>query len=231
MSRQIILVPGQLCNERIWQHQVPVLSRLGDVIIATQQKHDTIGAMAQSILDGATDRFNLVTHAMGGFVAFEILRRAPERVAKIVLISTLAPADTPQQTVRREGYLRLVEEGKFDGIIEERIPILVHPDRTSDTALVATLRTMAAETGPDAFLNQQRAIMTRADSVASLGAIACPSLIIFGRQDGITNMNHQNQMLAGIPGALLEIIEDCGHMVPLERPEPLNALLETFLTA
>lgn len=226
---EIVLIPGQLCTELVWEPQLAELCLLGNVTIAVQREYDTVGAMAQAVLDAAPARFALVTHAMGGFVAFEILRRAPKRVEKLVLMSTLAPADTPKQTARREGYLRLVEQGKFDGIIDERIPMLVHANRAVDRALTATLRRMAADTGAKAFLKQQRAIMSRPDSVASLAAIACPTLIVFGHEDGITTHEHQQQLLDGIPGARLEIIEDCGHMVTLERPEAVNALLGNFL--
>ena len=200
MTGSIVLIPSQLCTEIAWQNQVPVLEKHARVSVAVQREHDSVGAMAQSVLDGIAGRFTLATHGMGGFVAFEILRRAPQRVERLVLISALAPADTPKQTARREGYLRLVEQGKFDGIIEERIPMLVHRARVNDAPLVAVLRRMAADTGPQAFLRQQRAIMTRPDSVATLGTISCPTLLMFGRQDGITTLEHQQQMLDGIAG-------------------------------
>jgi len=231
MDRSIVFLPGQLCTAALWQPQVPALTALGSTSILVQRDHDTVGALAQAVLDASPRRFALVAHAMGGFVAFEILRRDPARVEKLMLISTLAPADTPKQTVRREGYLRLVEQGKFDGIIDERIPMLVHPDRVNDAPLTDTLRQMAADTGPETFLRQQRAIMSRPDSVASLSAIPCPTLLMFGRQDGITTLDHQQQMLDGIANATLEIVENCGHMVTLERPAETNAMLLRFLSA
>jgi pimeloyl-ACP methyl ester carboxylesterase len=157
------------------------------------------------------------------------MRRAPGRVRRLVQISTLAPADTPVQTARREGYLRLVEAGRFTEVVEERIPILVHPDRRGEAALVGAARAMAAETGAAAFLRQQRAIMTRADSRPGLAAIACPTLLVVGRQDGIVTQAHQDEMASAIPGARLEIIEDCGHLATVERPEAVNGLLRGFL--
>jgi pimeloyl-ACP methyl ester carboxylesterase len=166
---------------------------------------------------------------MAGFVAFEILRQEPERVEKLVMMSTLAPADTPAQTARREGYLRLVEQGRFDDVIEERIPLLVHPERRNDAGLTAILRQMAKDTGAEAFLRQQRAIMSRPDSRPGLSAISCPVLLIYGRADGITTWEHQQEMLGAISGARLETIEDSGHMLPLERPDELNALLRPLL--
>lgn len=225
----IALVPSQLCTELVWEKQLPILSSFGTPRVFAQRDHDTIGAMAQSVLDAMPPHFALVAHGMGAFVAFEMLRRAPERISRLVLMSALAPADTPKQTVRREGYLRLVEQGKFDGIIEERIPMLVHPARTSDVGITATLRRMAKDTGPEIFQRQQRAIMSRADSRPSLSAISCPTLLVFGREDGITTIDHQHEMRDGIAGARLEILENCGHMMPIEKPDEVNALLSAFL--
>jgi pimeloyl-ACP methyl ester carboxylesterase len=228
-KHDIILIPGQLCTELLWEQQLPVVSSFGTPQIFAQREHDHIGAMAQSVLDASPARFTLVAHAMGGFVAFEMLRRDPARVEKLVLMSTLAPADTPKQTVRREGYLRLVEQGKFDGIIEERIPMLIHPSRTGESTLTGKLRRMAQDTGPDIFQRQQRAIMSRRDSRPSLAEISCPTLLVFGREDGITTMDHQREMLDAIPGARLEILETCGHMMTLEKPQEVNALLSAFI--
>lgn len=229
MPQDIVLIPSQLCTELVFEPQMPLLSSLGRPRVFVQRDHDTVGAMAQSVLDASPERFTLITHGMGGFVAFEMLRRAPQRIGKLVLMSALAPADTPKQTERRMGYIRLVEQGRFDGIIEERIPMLVHPSRMGDAALTAVLRRMASDTGAEVFQRQQRAIMARPDSRPMLASIACPTMLVFGRQDGITTIEHQNEMAAAIPDVRLEIIEDCGHMMTLEQPDAVNALLKGFL--
>jgi pimeloyl-ACP methyl ester carboxylesterase len=229
MSHDIVLIPSQLCTELVFEPQMPVLSSLGRPRVFVQRDHDTVGAMAQSVLDASPERFTLITHGMGGFVAFEMWRRAPQRIRRLVLMSALAPADTPKQTERRMGYIRLVEQGRFDGIIEERIPMLVHPSRTSDAALTAILRRMASDTGPEVFQRQQRAIMARPDSRPILASIACPTMLVFGRQDGITTIEHQNEMRNAIPDVRLEIIEDCGHMMTLEKAGVVNGLLRAFL--
>jgi pimeloyl-ACP methyl ester carboxylesterase len=221
-----IFLSGQLCTESLWQHQRGLVATER---MLTLFDHDTVAGLARSVLAMASQRVSLVAHGMAGFVAFDILRQQPERVEKLVLMSTLAPADTPKQTVRREGYLKLAQEGRFDGIIEERMPMLVHPDRQNDNALTAILRTMARDTGVEAFLRQQRAIMSRPDSRPGLPAIPCPVLLIYGRADGISTIEHQQEMLDAIPNAQLEIIETSGHMLPLERPDEVNALLRAFL--
>jgi pimeloyl-ACP methyl ester carboxylesterase len=227
----VVLIGGQLCTERLWQDQLPALRALGDVIIAVPRDDDTVAAMAERLLHRLPPRFSVIAHAMGGFVAFEMLRKAPERVHCLALLSTLAPADTAVQTARREGYLRLVEAGNFAGVVEERIPILLPPDRRGDRALVDIVRSMAADTGADTFLHQQRAIMTRPDSRPGLPVIGCPTLILFARQDGIVTREHQDEMLRAIPGARLEVVEDCGHIMTLEQPERVANLLAGWIAA
>lgn len=229
MASPVVLIAGQLLTARLWAPQVEALGDRFELILADQSSHDTIPAMAAAILDAAPPRFSIVGHAMGAFVAFEMLRQAPARVGRLVLMSALASADGPAQTARREGYLRLVEDGRFDDVVEERLPLLLSPARRSDPELVGAARAMAAATGPDAFLRQQRAIMARTDSRPSLAAIACRTLILFGRQDGIVTLAHQEEMLDGIPGARLEILEDCGHLMTLEQPARVNALLAGWL--
>jgi pimeloyl-ACP methyl ester carboxylesterase len=219
-----LFLAGQLSTKLLWKNQ----QALADGI-ATLRDHDTVRELAQVTFDAAPPRFALVAHGMAGFVAFEMLRQQPKRIEKLVLMSVLAPADTPKQTARREGYLRLVAEGRYGDVIEERIPMLVHPDRVNDAPLVADLRTMAQDIGPDDFLHQQRAIMSRPDSRPGLAAISCPVLLIYGRADAITTLEHQQEMLGVIPDVRLEVVEDSGHMLPLERPERVNALLRGFL--
>jgi pimeloyl-ACP methyl ester carboxylesterase len=200
-----------------------------DVTHADNGADDRISDMAARALAAAPGRFNLVAHAMGAFVAFEIMRRAPDRVLSLALCSTLAQNDTPAQTERRLGYARLVEEGRFDQVVEERIPILLHPDRRDDGALLGVVRRMAEQTGPERFLNQQRAIMTRIDSRPGLPAISCPTLIVAGRQDGIVTEAHQSDMRTGIPHAQFRWIDQCGHILTHEQPGAVGALLRDWL--
>jgi pimeloyl-ACP methyl ester carboxylesterase len=224
----IVLLPGQLCTAALWRHQCEALSPDFDTRVMVLDRQDNVRDMASWVLEQMPAEFSLAAHAMGGFVAFEILRQAPARVVKLALLSTLAPADTSKQTERRQGYLRLVEQGRFAQIIEERIPMLVHPNRVSDENLVGVVRQMAAETGPEAFQRQQRAIMSRQDSTESLASIPCETLIVFGRADAITTLDHQQQMLDRIPNARLEIVEGSGHMVTLERPDVVNTAFRAF---
>lgn len=228
MSIPIVLITGQLLTDAVWQ---PLLDAWRDreVIIADNRSDDTIAGFARRLLDNAPPKFILIGHAMGGFVAFEVMRRAPERVAKIALIATLASADGPAQTARRQGYIDLVTSGRFDQVVEERIPILFPVEKRSDARLIGIARQMAADTGAETFLAQQRAIMARIDSRPQLGEIAVPTLLIWGEEDGITSRAHHDEILDAIPGARLEVVPGAGHLPTVEVPEVVVPLLTMFV--
>ncbi|HEY0651430.1 alpha/beta fold hydrolase [Phenylobacterium sp.] len=225
----VVFATGQLLTEDVWAPQAAAFSHDYDVVVADHGRDDTIAGMAQRLLDAAPERFHLIAHAMGGFTAFEVMRQQPERVLSLVLIATLAPNDGPAQTERRQGYIRLVEAGQFDQVVEERVPILLPPDRRDDARLLDLVRRMADDTGAERFLAQQRAIMSRIDSRPSLSAINVPTLVIRGAEDGITTRAHQDEILAGVPHARFVEIPGCGHLPTLESPEMTNRLLRDWL--
>lgn len=225
----VVFASGQLLTVDCWAPQAVALADDYDLRFADHTRDETISGMAARLLAEAPDRFHLVAHAMGGFTAFEVMRQAPQRVISLVLIATLAPNDGPAQTERRQGYIRLVEDGRFAEVVEERIPILVHPARREDAPLLTVVRRMAADTGAQTFLRQQRAIMTRPDSRPSLGAIRAPSLVLRGAQDGITTPGHVDEIVGAIPHARFEEIPDCGHLPTLEKPQTTNRLLAAWL--
>jgi len=227
----VVLITGQLLTHEVWGPTSDALRRRHEVIVADHTRDDTIAEMARRTLASSPAQFDLVGQAMGGFVAFEILRQAPERVRRLALLSTLAANDGPAQTQRRQGYIRLVESGNFEEVVEERIPLLVHPARREDLPLLASVRRMAMDTGAETFLRQQRAIMTRIDSRPGLAAITCPTLVVWGRQDGITTEVHQAEIMAGIAGARLEVVEECSHLTTLEMPVTSTRLLSDWLAA
>lgn len=224
----LVLACGQLLDQRVWAPQVAALSAARTVSVSDHQSDDTIAGMARRLLDAAPARFALAGLAMGGFIAFEVLRQAPERVDRLALLATLAPNDGPAQTARRQGYIDLVESGRFADVIEERIPLLFSTGRRSDEALLTLARQMAADTGAETFLRQQRAIMGRPDSRPTLPAIRVPTMILWGDADGIATRAHQDEMLA-IPGAELVVLPGAGHLATLEQPAAVNAALEHWL--
>lgn len=225
----VVFASGQMLTAETWAAQAAALALDFDLQMSDHGQDDTIAGMAARLLAEAPQRFHLVAHAMGGFTAFEVMRQQPERVASLVLIATLAPNDGPAQTERRQGYIRLVEDGRFAEVVEERIPILLHPARREDQPLLTVVRRMAKETGAARFLGQQRAIISRADSRPSLAAIRAPTLLIRGEEDGIITMAHQDEILAGIVGSRFDAIADCGHLPTLEKPVTTSRILADWL--
>jgi pimeloyl-ACP methyl ester carboxylesterase len=223
----IVLVAGLNCSARLYADQIPVLWQFGPVVVADHRRDDSMAAMARRILAAAPPRFALAGLSMGGYIAFEILRQAPERVARLALLDTGARAETPERTEQRKPLIALARSGRFAEIFESQYPTLVHRSRHSDAALMAAVRTMNEETGPEAYLRQQAAIMSRPDSRPGLAAIACPTLVLVGDSDEPTPPELAREMAAAIPGAKLVVVPECGHLSTMERPQAVNkALLE-----
>jgi len=186
-------------------------------------------AIAAGILATAPPRFALAGLSMGGYIAFEIVRQAHERVAALALLDTSARPDTPQQSERRDAQIAMAREGRFAEVSDLLWPVLVHRDRQDDADLKAVVRLMADETGPDAFIRQQTAIKTRPDSRPDLADIRCPCLVIVGDGDTLTPPELAREMADGIPGAGLVTVPGSGHLSTLERPEAVNAGLASLM--
>jgi len=229
MRAPLLLLSSQLCDARIWRQQLDDLADLAPVAALPLLEGDSMPAMAAAVLDGAPPRFALAAHGMGGFVALEMLRQQPARITRLALLGTLATADGPAQIARRQGYIRLVEQGRFDEIIEQRLPLLFHPDHGNDPALTAIARSMARDTGAARFLQQQRAIIARIDSRPFLALIRCPTLVVGAREDAVAPPEAVQELASGIPHARLEMIEHCGHFAQLEQPLAVTRLLRAWL--
>jgi pimeloyl-ACP methyl ester carboxylesterase len=226
----LVFIPGLLCDELLWQPQVAALSGLADCWMADPTRSDTMAGVAAGVLrDAPFDKFALAGLSMGGYVALEIVRQARHRVLKLALLDTSARADTPEQSRKRMAFISLAERGRFLGVTDALLPMLVHPGRLADRELVATIKRMAKNTGKEAFVRQERAIMSRTDSLPWLRTIACPTLVLCGRQDALTPLERHEEMARAIAGSKLEIIEDCGHLSTLERPAEVNAALRRWL--
>jgi pimeloyl-ACP methyl ester carboxylesterase len=159
------------------------------------------------------------------------MRQAPRRVARLALLDTAATAEQAQQTQRRMDFIAWAGRGEFARVTETLLPLLVHAERLTQRTLIDTIVSMANNIGKDAFVRQQRAIMSRSDSLGLLASIACPTLVLCGRQDALTPLARHEEIARGIKGAQLEIIEDCGHLSTLERPAEVNSALRRWLGA
>jgi pimeloyl-ACP methyl ester carboxylesterase len=219
-----LLIPGLLCSARLYAEQIPELWRFGPVIVADHTRGESIAEIAERILADAPPRFALAGLSMGGYLAFEIVRRAPERIERLALLDTMARADPPDHTERRRRLIALTRDGRFDDVADLLLPVVFH-HRTD--ALRDLNRLMAQEVGPDAFVRQQTALIARPDSRADLAGIRCPTLVLVGEHDQLTPPELSEEMAAAIPGARLVIVPDCGHASTLEQPrEVTHALVE-----
>jgi len=223
----ILLVPGLVSSPRIYAPVVPALWRFGPVTVANHIRDDSMGAIARRILAEAPPRFALAGHSMGGYIAFEIMRQAPERVAKLALINTQARPDTPEASERRRALTARAQAGEYHAILDELFPIFVHPSRRDDASLRQLVRDMGDDVGPEAFVRQQTAVIGRADSRPTLATIACPALVLSGDTDNTIPNSLSVEMADGIPGAKLEILANCGHLPQVEATEAtIEALVE-----
>ena len=224
-----LLLPGLLGSPRLYAPQLPALWQFGPVIVADHRRDDSIAAIARRILAHAPPRFSLLGLSMGGYIALELLRQAPGRIARLALLDTSARADAPEQRLRRGELIELARAGRFDEVADLAYPGLVHPDRLADQALRATVRSMAQDTGAEAFIRQQTAIMNRPDSRADLAAIGCPTLVLVGEADQLTPPARAQEIAAGIRGAQLVEVPASGHLSTLEQPERVTAALVAWL--
>jgi pimeloyl-ACP methyl ester carboxylesterase len=227
---KLVLVPGLLCTRALWEPQITALSDIADCMVADHTRHKTMAGIARSILKTAPDRFALVGLSMGGYIAYEIVRQAPERVERLALLDTGSRADTPERTAGRRDLVATAQREGVRRAQELLIPSLIHPSRHSDRPLVETILQMAADTGLAAFKRQEEAIIGRPDNRPFLPRIRCPTLVVVGEQDALTPPELAREIADGIPGAKLKIIPDCGHLSTLERPEAVNRALRVWLT-
>jgi pimeloyl-ACP methyl ester carboxylesterase len=223
----ILLVPGLVCSPRIFSPVIPALWRFGPVTVANHIRDDNMGAIARRILAEAPPRFALAGHSMGGYIAFEIMRQAPERVAKLALMNTQARPDSPEATARRRGQIARAQGGEFRAVLDELFPGFVHPSRREDVSLRQLVYDMGDDVGAEAFVRQQSAVMGRPDSRPALAWIKCPTLVLSGDEDNTIPNSLSAEMANGIPGAKLVILPNCGHLMQPEQPQATaDALVE-----
>ncbi|GAC1451871.1 MAG: alpha/beta hydrolase [Steroidobacteraceae bacterium] len=225
----VVLVPGLLCSARLYAAQIPQLWLRGPVMVADHTRGDSMTAIARRILAAAPPRFALAGLSMGGYLAFEILRQAADRVVKLALLDTTARADTPEAIAARRAQLAQVAAGGLAEVADAQFMRLVHPQRRADANLRQVNRLMASEVGAAGFVRQQTAIIGRVDSRPDLKGIRCPTLVIVGEADALTPPDRAAEMAEGIPGARLLQVPECGHLSTLERPEAVTEALLQWL--
>ncbi len=225
----VALACAHLTDERLYAAQVAALEPGCECKVFAFRDHDTLGAMAEELLAKTPGRFTLIGLSLGGYLSFEIIRRELHRLERLVLMDTTAVADTPARRAGRDADIARVHEGGIDALIPELAPRWMHPAQATRPDLVKLMAEMARSIGARGQLNQQRAMMGRPDSHADLARITVPTLVMCGRQDPVTPVPDHEAMAAMVPGARLEIIENCGHLSTIEQPDAVNRLLIDWL--
>lgn len=228
-SIPLLLVPGLVCSPRIYMPQLPALWRVGPVMFPNHIRDNTMAGIAKRILDEAPKRFALAGHSMGGYIALEIMRQAPERVARLALLSTSARPETPEASEGRHALIAETKAGGYPAIIEKLFAKFVHPDRLNDASIKKVVMDMADDVGPDRFIAQLEAIMSRSDSRPLLGQIKCPTLVLTSDTDNMVKNEFSHEIAAGISGAKLVVIPHCGHLPQLEKPDAMTSALLSWL--
>lgn len=231
-SIPLLLLPSLLCDARVWGNQIKPLEMLAESHVADLTQHNRIEDLARAALASAPPQFAVAGISMGGYVALEIMRQAPERVLKLCLIDSSARADSEEQRQRRGILLALAQTGTFKGVTPRLLPTIIYPERINEheKELGDLIIDMAQKIGREAFTHQQTAIINRIDSRPYLKYIQCPTQVIGGAQDLLTPPDVMREMAEGIPGARFDLIEKCGHLSPLERPDEVTMLMTRWLT-
>ena len=227
----LVLLPGLLCDAALWAAQSAALADVADIAVADLTQADSLVDLAHLVLDAAPPRFALAGLSMGGYLAFEMLRRAPERVTRLALLDTSARPDTPERAQQRRDFIRLARKGGFRGLTPRLLPQWVHPERMKDPDFVEAVVSMAQRVGRDAFIRQQTAILGRPDSRPDLARIRVPTLVLCGRQDLATPVEVAREIAADIEDARLVVVEECGHLAPMEKPVEVGAAMRSWLSS
>jgi pimeloyl-ACP methyl ester carboxylesterase len=225
----LVLGPGLMNTPRLWQHQTENLADIADITIVDTRLDTSLADMARRMLDEAPPKFTYAGLSMGGYMAFEVMRQAPDRVLKLALLDTAAYYDTPERTAIRKEAIGWAEGGDFERVKRNTFPIFLAPERLKDPEMTGIANAMCDEIGPQIFVQQMTAIMNRPDRRPMLSDIRVPTLVIVGREDQGTPVAASEEIVAGIPGARLAIIEDCGHLSTIEQPQAVTALLRDWL--
>jgi pimeloyl-ACP methyl ester carboxylesterase len=230
----LVLVPGLLCDDAVWQPQLAALGTQREIQVPQHGLADSLGAMADAILARAPARFALAGHSMGGRVALEVLARAPGRVTRLALLDTGYEGLPAGEVGEREraGRLRLLAIARRDGMrvmAADWASGMVHPARRNEAALMDPILDMLARATPEVFDAQIRALLARPERAALLAQIRVPTLVLCGHEDSWSPVERHRAMARQIAGSVLVDVPDCGHMCTMERPAAIAAALAAWL--
>lgn len=222
MKTPLLLISGLLSNELVWAHQVKYLSDIA-LITVISPTQDTSQKMVEEILKQAPDQFALAGHSMGGWLCLEVMRKAPGRVTKLCLLNTTARPDTSIKKAKRKEMIRRAESGQFREVVKEFIDYFVF-----NADVKNEVEKMFLSIGEQVFIRQEKSMLLREECESILPKIQCPTLVIYAAEDKIFSLEEHQELAHNISHAKLAIIENCGHMSPMEMPEAVTSLLVSW---
>jgi pimeloyl-ACP methyl ester carboxylesterase len=225
----LVMIPPILSDARIFAHQLQVMSRAHAVMVAPPTCGERIEEIASQILSWSPSKFALCGMGMGGMVAMELLRRAPDRITRIALLSTSPQADTPEAAAAREPHIIAARAGRWEDVLQHEINSTWMAPNTDKVDVVRQLTEMGRDIGPDVYVKQARAMQRRKDQQATLRQIDQPVAVICGRHDGQYHLKRHEFLAELIPYATLEIIEGAGYLPTLEAPDATTDALERWM--
>ena len=229
MKTPLVMIPGMMCDARLWAPQVAAFSAGRSVVLADISTAETMEDLAAGILRDAPERFALAGLSMGGIVAMEVLRQAPHRVERLALLDTNHRAELDEVKSNRLPQIAAVKAGRLAEVMREEMKprYLGYGARRAD--ILALCMDMALDLGPEVFLRQSAALMARPDQTLVLRITRVPTLVLCGSGDVLCPVSRHQEMAAMVQNATLEVIEGAGHLPPLERPNLTNAAMERWL--
>ncbi len=225
----LVLLPGLMCDARLFEQQIQHLSRKRAVTIAPVCHGDRIEEIASGLLDQLPHRFALAGHGLGGMVAIELIRRAPDRINRLCLMATDAQSDTPHIAAGREELIIGAASGRLDDVMPKAVGSDTLAPGPRRIPILNDMMKMARDLGPDIFVRQMRVLQRRPDQQATLRRITVPTLILCGAHDTLTPARKHAFMADLIPMSELRVIEKAGHLPPLEAPEAVSTAIEEWL--
>ncbi|MFV0321007.1 MAG: alpha/beta fold hydrolase [Alphaproteobacteria bacterium] len=229
MKQNLILIPGLLNDERLWRHQIQFFENDYNIIVPKIKGHTHISAMAREIIENAPESFALAGLSMGGYIAMEMLRQASSRINKVAFLDTSWLADDENRQKDRHRLMDLSEMGRFEGVTDLLLKQIVAKENLDNPAITNVIKTMAKETGQKEFINQQKLILSRPDSVRDFSSIRVPALCLVGREDKLTPPHILKEMSAALKEGIYCEIEGAGHLPPLEQPIAVTAAMQVWL--
>ncbi len=229
MLEPIVFIPGLMCDARLFLHQITFIGAHRPVMIALPKGSNSIEDMSLAILATAPPRFALVGHGLGGDVALDMTRRALDRISRIALISTDPLSETAMNATAREARMVAARAGRMDQAMAEELPPSALGNGPLRDEVMQQIADMADALGSEVFVAQSRALQRRPDQQKTMRRAVLPTLIIAGAQDTLVPRRRQEFVAGLMPHATLVVVEDAGHLVPLEQPEAVTAALESFL--